>query len=99
MWDLPEPGIDTMSPGLAGGFFIRDAPVFNIHSFAGYSLITAALWGTERYMGSKKNCVFSRSQRDESCGEYCQEGEPGHGHLIRHRCGQKARGEKTKKFT
>ena len=64
-----------------------------------YSLITAALWGTERYMGSKKNCIFSGSQKAESCGEYCQKREPGHGHLIRHRCGQKDRGRETEKFT
>ena len=80
---------------LAGRFFTREAPMFNIHSFVRcYSLITDALWGTERYVGSKKNCIFSGSQRDERCGEYCQKRELAHSHLTRHRCGQKAEGKK-----
>ena len=26
MWDLPGPGIEVMSPGLAGGFFTTEPP-------------------------------------------------------------------------
>ena len=27
MWDLPRPGIEPMSPALAGGFFTTESPV------------------------------------------------------------------------
>ena len=50
MWDPPGPGIEPMSPALAGGFFTTEPPgkpmplVFKIFSYLGsYSKISVVL--------------------------------------------------------